>query len=197
MLSRFWIAYCSFAIGKWVFFCCCNCCHCYYCWDGCCSCYLICAPPPNNCCLFAEGAVGQRLSSLLSLSFFQKESSIWFSICSLALLIRFMAWTFTFIPPRLLRAAVEEPTPSTSQADMFSSLSPRSKPEEGWPSLSAPASSVQPAQWGTSMPASWTAQMMGGKSPQGHVGSRGSVHGIFRVVKFCPCLNLCRKCNRE
>ena len=81
---------------------------------------------------------------------------------------------------------MEEPTPSTSQTDIFHSLSPSSKPEEEWPSLSTPASSIQPAQKAPYMPAFWTVQIIKKKSPQDHVKNREKYAHYFQGNKILP-----------
>ena len=82
---------------------------------------------------------------------------------------------------------MEEPTPSTSsQTDMFNSLSPSSKPEDKWPSLSSTASSIQPAQKAPSMPTSWTAQTTKKIPPQDHRKNWGKYSQYFQGNKILP-----------
>ena len=92
-----------------------------------------------------------------------------------------------FIPPKLLQATMEEPTPSTSsQTDIFNSLSPSSKLEEKWPSLSSTASSIQPAQKALSMPASWMTQTIKKIPLQDHVKNREKYAQYFQGNKILP-----------
>ena len=95
------------------------------------------------------------------------------------------------IPPKLRQATMGEPTPSTSsQTDMFNSLSPSSKLEDKWPSLSSMASSIQPAQKEPSMPASWTAQTTKKIPPQDHMKNRGKYSQYFQGNKILPIFEL-------
>ena len=66
---------------------------------------------------------------------------------------------------------MEEPAPSATQTDIFDSLSPSSKPEEGWPSLSGAAGSIQPSRSAPPVPSRRPAQIMKEVSPQNHVGN--------------------------
>ena len=50
---------------------------------------------------------------------------------------------------------VASPSPSPSLTDIFDGLSPPSKPENKWPTLSPASSTIPPAQKVPSLPASW------------------------------------------
>ena len=132
--------------------------------------------------------VKQRLS-LLPLSFFKKIEHSFFT-----LLIRFAHSPLT---KHSRQATMEEPTPSTSQTDIFNSLSLSSKLEDKWPSLSITASSIQPAQKAPSMPASWTAQTTKKNPPQDHMKNRENIPNTFRATKFCPYLSWYRKYSQK
>ena len=73
-----------------------------------------------------------------------------------------------------------------SQTEIFPSLSSSTKSEEKRPSLSTPASSIQPTQKAPSMPASWTVQIIKKKSPQDHVKNREKYAQYFQGNKTLP-----------
>ena len=148
---------------------------------------MIFAPPPNNCYLFAKGGKTKTLFVICYRFHFLKKIDHSFFTSLTRLLIRFVKKIFTLIHPMLHQATMEEPTPSTSsQTDMLNNLSPSSKPEDKWPSLSSTASSIQPVQKASSMPASWTAQTTKKIPPQDHMKNRGKYSQYFQRNKILP-----------
>ncbi len=76
-------------------------------------------------------------------------------------------------------------SPSPSLTDIFDGLTPPSKPENKWPSLS-PASTIPPAQKAPSLPVSWTEKITSQKCPKNFKEIRAKYEKYFEGNRIRP-----------